>query len=89
MAFKNIVCLFKLESLILYRATKIFHTEGRFISDFELFAKSLILYSECFMRKIEYSLFVTKLFYFFYIYLDALLFSDSDSDNDNILYEIL
>ena len=65
-----------------------FYTKNRFISNFELFAKSLILYSEYFMRETEYSLFVTKLFYFFYIYLSALLFSDSDSDSDNILYRI-
>ena len=57
-----------------------FYTKGRFISNFNLFAKSLILYSEYSIRKIEYSFFATDLF-------DAIFFGDSDSDN--ILYEIL
>ena len=39
-----------------------FYTKDRFVPNFELFAKSLILYSEYFMRKTEYSLFVTEFF---------------------------
>ena len=57
-----------------------FYTEDRFISDFELFAKSLISYSEYFMRETEYSLFAANLF-------GAIFFGDSDSDD--VLYGML
>ena len=52
MAFKNIVYLFKLESLILYRATKIFYTKDRSLLYMKCFILKTVLYliSNCLLK---------------------------------------